>query len=205
MDKVISVYFACVTKEPFTWKGITYKPKPLTVSPLLFRGLECPSNCGACCHPYTMDYLIDENKPNIKLEMREIMFKNKKITLYSDMQNDVKGYHCRHMDKNGRCKIHAANAFSCDFELLRFLIYNNVNSPNRLTNRLYGRGWNMLRCDNIRGALCKITPETENSRADTILKLFRLAKWCEYFGLSHKVDMIIDWALHYDNSNSITI
>jgi len=203
IDKIITTYFRCVTNEEFTWKNITYIPKPLTVTPSIFRGLICTENCGGCCHPYTMDYLSDEEMPNIKLETRKIIFKNKEIVVHSDLQTDVTGYYCRHLDSNGRCTIHDHNAFSCDFELIRFLVFQK-DRPNVLTNKLYGRGWNMLRCDGIRGALCKIVESTESSKIETILKLYRLAHRCDYFGLSHKVYDIIDWATN-KGTEKITI
>jgi hypothetical protein len=204
VDKIIETYFRCVTKETFSWKGITYKPKPLVVSPSIFRGLYCPDSCGACCHPYSMDYLMDETMPDIPLEPREIIFKGKPIIIFSDTQLDVTGYHCRHMDKIGRCMIHEHNAFSCDFELIRFLIFKE-DKPNRLIGKLYGRGWNMLRCDGVRGALCKMIEPTEESKADAILKLCRLAQWCDYFGLEHKVNDIIDWAISNKSNEKIII
>lgn len=193
IDKIISVYFQCVTKEEFTWKNKVYKPKPLTVSPNIFRGLICSDNCGGCCFVFSLDYLGNEQKPDIKLETRDIMFKDKKMSIYSDIQGNVKSHHCGQMSKNGRCNIHENSPFSCDFELIRFLVFSGER-PNILTSRLYGRGWNMLRCDNIRGALCKMVEPTEGSKTDTILKLYRLAQWCDYFGLSHKVYDIIKWA-----------
>ena len=52
----------------------------------------------------------------------------------------------------------------------------------------------MLRVDGKRGALCKITDATDESRRDTIRKLTRLAKWCDYFGLKHMVGDILQWA-----------
>ena len=54
---------------------------------------------------------------------------------------------------NGRCKIHKFNPFSCEFELNKFV---QKEDKTYLINKLYGRGWNMLRVDGLRGALCKM-------------------------------------------------
>ena len=63
IDKIVTRYFACVTGEEFTYKGKTYKPRPLRISPLIFRGYTCPAVCGACCTRFSLDYLPQERHP----------------------------------------------------------------------------------------------------------------------------------------------
>jgi hypothetical protein len=57
VDKIVTVYLASVCKKQIHYKGRIYTPKPLTVSPLIFRGFTCPANCGGCCPRFTLDYL----------------------------------------------------------------------------------------------------------------------------------------------------
>ena len=77
------------------------------------------------------------------------------VTLYiQTFKKNNTSIKCEFVDwENGRCKIHKANPFSCEFELLRFIQHTDKTY---LMTRLFGRGWNMLRVDNNRGALCKI-------------------------------------------------
>jgi hypothetical protein len=195
IDKIITIYFSCVTREEFEYKGKIYKPKDLKVSTLLFRDLICPENCGGCCHQYTTDYLPEEQKPNILLVDRKIELSKNIFKIYSDL--DISNnYYCKYIDtSDGRCMIHENRPFSCDFELIRFLMFSDDSRPNVLTNKNYGRGWNMKRIDGNKGALCKIIPETSESRIDTVRKLMRLLDWCKYFNLKNKVDDIINWAI----------
>jgi hypothetical protein len=190
MDKIITRYFSTVTNEEFVYKKQTYTPKLLIVSPLLFRGFICPEKCGACCPRFSLDYLPFEDKPK-QAQERIVNFNRKNYTVFSDLQVDHNNYHCRNLNMNtGRCKIHTHNPFSCDFELIRPLL-SDVN--NALMTRMFGKGWNMKKIDNCRGALCKLTPATKESINNVIRKLKRLEKWCNYFGIDNKCESIIKW------------
>ena len=113
----------------------------------------------------------------------------------SDLQQDHDQPNCKHLIKsNGRCGIHEVNPFSCDFELMRFSKFSDIDRNNQFTTRLFGRGWAMLRVDQDRGALCEIIPVDQVTIDDGIRKLRRLRQWCDHFGLEHKVGDIIDWA-----------
>lgn len=141
-----------------------------------------------------MDFLpIEFNLGKVPngLQERTVWFNEKKFSIFSEMQLGHGGYYCKFVDtKNGRCLVHKSRAFSCDFELLRFVRRKDAVW---LGHRLYGRGWNMLKCDGKRGALCKMLPFSEEARVDIIRKLNRLIEWCDYFGLEHKVNGIIKW------------
>ena len=52
----------------------------------------------------------------------------------------------------------------------------------------------MLRVDGDRGAMCTITPCSEEAIVDVVRKLHRLAQWCEHFGVEHRISSIIQWA-----------
>lgn len=190
VDKVIDSYIAVVSNEEFTYKNKVYEPKDLIVSPGLIRGFTCPAQCGACCPRFSLDYLPEDETP-YELTERTVAFNGREIKIKSDMQKDHTDHHCRNLNKdNGRCGIHGVHPFTCDFELIRFAVFKE--KPNRMTTRLYGRGWQMLRIDDDRGALCEITPPTEETVNDTVRKLKLLKKWCEHFGIyKNKVDALI--------------
>lgn len=206
VDKIVKSYFASVTAEPFTYKNETYHPRPLYVSPLLLRGYTCPEGCAACCPRFSLDYLPKEKRP-YKMPGRTISIaignQHHEIQLYSDMQSEHSNYHCKNLiHENGRCGIHGTHPFSCDFELIRFMtaqpkpdaIVKNSRMQNVLTQKLYGRAWNMKRVDNERGTLCEMTTPDEASKKEVVRKLRRLAQWLEHFQIKkHKVQQILDW------------
>lgn len=204
LDKIVKIYFACVTNEAFTYKDTTFEPKELYVSPLLLRGYTCPAMCGGCCPRFSLDYLPFEQKPDIVQE-RIVTFNDRQFSIYSDMQSDHKNKKCRNLDmSNGRCNIHKVRPFSCDFELIRFLVSGDQEKrKNVLTQKLFGRGWMMQRVDGERGALCEMTPIDPESISDNIRKLNRLKEWTNYFGIKTKTDAIINWIQSQEDYNKM--
>ncbi len=201
VTKIVTQYFAAVTKESFTYRGRTYEPKPLRVSPGIFtRTMTCHPNCGGCCKKLTVDYILGETLLDKTVEHVEhwgIEFNGKTVTILRDDQDGVEGYFCRYLDQeNGRCTIHGNHPFSCDFELLRFSMMSAPERPNQLTNRPFGRGWNMRRVDGERGARCEwddgFTPEHQ---ADVIRKLVRLKVWTDHFGIQTWLPEIVFWVV----------
>lgn len=194
LDKVIGVYMACVCAEPFEYKGRIYKPKPLQVSPLIFRGYTCPAGCGGCCTRFSLDYLPHEKLPEgLEFTPRTAVVNGKAILVLSDMQDDHRNHHCRNLDmETGRCNIHGRHPFSCDFELIRFLEY--ADGPRALLiQKLYGRGHAMLRIDGERGALCEMTDPDDFTKSEVIRKLLRLEDWSAHFGIATKLSAVIAW------------
>lgn len=190
VDKIVQTYFASVTKEKFTYKGVEFAPKDLHVSPLLLRGYTCPVGCGGCCPRFSLDYLPSENKSSLAVK-RYIEFNNKQVEIYSDMQDDHEDHFCRNLNKtDGRCGIYLVRPFSCDFELIRFFVSEDST---QLSQQLFGRGWQFLRIDGDRGALCSMTPIDKSSIADVIRKLNRLKQWTDYFGISTWIPEILRW------------
>jgi Fe-S-cluster containining protein len=191
VDKIVERYFACVTREDYGYKGKRYVAKPVAISPLLLRGYTCPSDCGGCCLRFSLDYLPSELRPP-NCKPRAVDFNGYSVQVYSDLQ-DKKEHYCRHLNQeNGRCGIYPVRPFSCDFELIRPMAFENEDSPNLLTQKLYGRGWNLLRIDNERGAMCEMTEPTTESVADVVRKLKRLEEWARHFSLDTWVSTIID-------------
>lgn len=194
IDKIIKSYFSVVAKKEFTYKNRLYVPKSYKVSPLILRGFTCPENCGACCNlHFTLDYLPEPlEKHPYKLASRIVNFNNKEFIIFSDFQNKSI-HHCQNLNMiNGRCMIHGLHPFSCDFELLRFFNYKSIHIPNVITSKLYGRGWNLNKCNNERGALCKMLPANNENKLEIIRKLNRLKMWCNYFELDNNIDDIIN-------------
>lgn len=191
IDKVVSVYFACVAAEPFTYKGKQYEPKQLRVSPQICRGFTCPANCGGCCPKFSLDYIPSEAKPSTG-QFRTIEFNGHKIEIFSDTQSENAGKKCKYLNtENGRCNNYVTRPFSCDFELIRFFTTNT--STNRLTQMLFTRGWNMMRIDGERGALCSMIDANEQTKQEAIVKMQRLHEWTQHFKLQTKLPKIIDW------------
>ena len=195
LDKIIGTYFACVTDEPFEYKGKHYKPKPLKISPLIFRGFTCPPGCGGCCPRFSLDYLPEELIPvELELVTRKVEFNGETFIILSDLQQDHRNHHCRNLNMDtGRCGIHGRQPFSCDFELMRFIEFQDVDHPNYITQKLFGRGWQMLRVDGERGALCEMTDPTYETINEVLRKLLRLQQWTDNFGLQTKIPEIIDY------------
>lgn len=211
--KIVTQYFAPMTKEPFEFRGKMYEPKTLRVSPMIFtRKMGCPPMCGGCCAKLSVEYITHEvgprhpemqrkfttadgGKPHFESRHVEINGVSKQII--SDLQKGNKNHFCHYLNQeDGRCTIHGRHPFSCDFELLRFSIMGRPDRANQLNHRPFGRGWAMLTVDGTRGAKCD-WEETESQfgpeQQEVLRKLKRLKQWMEYWELSHKVDRVIDW------------
>jgi Fe-S-cluster containining protein len=208
VDKIVMTYFASVTKQDFIYKKVIYQPRPLVVSPLILRGFTCPMMCGGCCPRFSLDYLPNEKKP-ANLTLRQIAFCphpgtiSQPISIYSDLQSDHQDHFCRNLNKqNGRCNIYEVRPFSCDFELIRFFISADKS---RLSQQLFGRGWNFLRVDGDRGALCSMTPVSVNTITETLRKLNRLQMWANHFQIFTWVPEIIDWIHSGDTSHHLKL
>jgi hypothetical protein len=209
-EKIITTYFRGVTEEAFTYKKKTYDPCTLVVSPLLLRGTTCPANCGACCKNYSMDFLptdkLPKDYPGVELIEKIVDFNDKQYMLYTIKRNNPESKKCEQMNEAGRCTIHLAHALSCDFELIRFL-HPKLGSgkPSHMLTRFYGRGWQMMKIDGTRGALCEIIPTCEETIKDTIRKLNRLQDWCNYFEVKSRIPQILDWIHSPKNTEKLIL
>ncbi len=208
VDKIVTTYFAVITRRPFVYKDTAYFPQDVRVSPGLFRGYTCPAGCGGCCSRFSLDYLPSEPRPNgsSRLQPRVIEFNKKEYKIWSDPQTDHADHHCVNLNKEGdgpqtfdpdldpgRCQIHGKHPFTCDFELIRFSQTTKKSSPNYINQRLYGRGWQMLRIDGERGAMCEMITGDDSWKKDTLRRLGRLKDWAEYFEVDHCLNEVIGW------------
>lgn len=193
LDKIVKTYMSAITRETIFYDNALIFPKPLQLSPQLFRHYTCPPDCGACCSRFSLVYIPSDPRPldpRIKLEYAYI--NGKRYNVLVDRQDDSDAHHCRHLNMtNGRCGIHGQHPFSCDFELLRV---TQTDEKNILSQRLYARGWNMLQIDlQTRGAQCEMIPQTASQLDDMLRRLRRLKQWVEYFELSTHIDAVIAW------------
>lgn len=218
VHKVITSYFAAVTSETFQYRGQVYRPRRLVVHPTLFRGYECPAGCGGCCSNHSLDYVPTEPLPESAaqwFEPRQIDFNGGQVTVLTDDNRhhaNADGGKCRNLLlENGRCGIHEdGNPLSCSFELLKFLHHSKPLPPVRprhsdliladrppppvdFTTRLFARGWKMRRVDGQRGALCSITPASQDNVPGILAQLRRLQVWTDHFGLQTKIPRLLDW------------
>lgn len=191
VDKIVERYFHAVAKVAFTYKGKTFEPKPLKVSPLLLRDYTCPPGCGGCCFRFTLDYLpTGEDRPARCLQ-RFVEFDGKQILIYSDGQEDSKSDRCRYLLPDGRCGTYLRRPFTCDFELIRSLSFATDTRPNVLTQKLFGRGWSYRRTDGGKGAKCEMLGVSDKSIEEVVRKLNRLKAWTDHFGLETWIPEII--------------
>lgn len=183
VTKIVTRYFATLTKVPFCYEEKPYQPKSLKVSPLLLRDYTCPPSCGGCCLKFSLDYIAGEHMPE-GVTQRTVQFNGRAVKVWTDIQSDNPARTCRHLQpKDGRCGIYTVRPFSCDFELIRTLQNEDPDRANVLTQKLFGRGWSFQRVDGGQGALCEMTPITEKSIKEVIRKLGRLQQWAAHFGL----------------------
>ena len=191
LDKIVFSYLAAVTKENFSYNGQIVQAKPLTVSPLIFRGFSCPGLCGGCCPRFSLEYLPTELRPDSHIQKYQVEFRGKQFEMFHDPQGDHFDHYCRHLDRtSGRCGIYSRRPFHCDFELIRVFVSKKTN---RISQQLFGRKWQLLRIDNKRGALCKMENCSPASMDEVIRKLKRLKEWADYFQIPTWLDEIIVW------------
>lgn len=205
IDKIVSSYFQVISKQGFTYKKKTYTPKRLAISPSLLRGFTCPENCGGCCPVFSLDYLPFEKHP-AGLFSRRVEFNGARIEIFSDLQKYNLGKHCSKVDTHSaRCDIHGYQPFSCDFELIRTAVFSDPNTPNRIGQRLYGRGWALTKCNGAKGALCKMLEPTAESIRESRRKIVRLQEWSTHFGLDTWCPEIIEWIDNGDHSKQYVL
>jgi Fe-S-cluster containining protein len=189
IDKIVTTYFAALSKIPFTYKEKIITPKTLIISPLIFRGYTCPENCGACCQRVSLDYLPSQIPPPNTIP-RLITLNNKPYLILSDEQLDHNNYHCRNLNKLGRCNIYEQRPFPCDFELIKFLQYKNKFL---MIQKLYGRKHVLMRITKDKGTLCEMLPVNQKWKEEILRKLDLLKSWLTYFELDTHIDEIINY------------
>ena len=200
LDKVVASYFSAINTETFEFEGVIYPPRKLNVSPLIFRGFDCPSGCGACCARFSLDFLPGEPHPYALKEI-SVEVTGRKITYFTDDQDDHWGYSCKHLQlHDGRCGIHSKHPFSCDFELLRFV---GAKEGTLLIHKLFSRGSRMLKIDGESGAKCSMLPVRPENVKDLVRKLSNLKRWSEHFQIKHKLNPVLDYVSSGPHSKAL--
>lgn len=204
-DKVVNVYFAAFTTEPFTYKGKQYEPKVLTVSPSFFHSFNCFSKCGGCCSQFSLDFIPGEPMPTgdqaEDFYDRPVSFNGQSFNLITKdehklgktVPNNPKQTRCDFLQLDtGYCGIHQKHPLTCDFAGL--MVWNKEKTA-WLGTRPFGRRWAMMRLDGVRGGFCTIDKVIEEkNRVENIRRLERLHKWMEFFKIKSHVPNVIDWA-----------
>ena len=123
---------------------------------------------------------------------RIVLLNGLNFKVRTDFQTDNRSHFCKNLDiSSGRCLIYERRPFTCDFELIRFIVPRC--GPIHLTQKLFNRGWAMKRVDGRRGARCAMTASSEFSKAELLRKVERLAVWSDYFRITTCVPEVIGW------------
>lgn len=187
----ILYYLLAISPDPIIYMGKEIQPRPLYVSSDLLRDFTCPPDCGACCSVLcpSLDYLPDEQQKAPNVRQRLIMIGDGK-PIYTNFQESTKENCCSYLDqKNGRCSIYLQRPFPCDFELVKFIRYEDHF---RLSQQKFGRGWNLKRVTGERGAVCELF-YSNHGVEEVIRKLNRLRDWAVYFNVNPlRIDIILD-------------
>ena len=165
------------------------------LSPTFFRTLNCPSNCGACCLKFSLDYITEKVQKKLKVTYPEIYREHFRFRKYndrfilSDLQEDNFDHHCQFLDENARCKIHSTNPLSCRVEPIKFkLVKNRVY----ISKSFYRNSWRMTQVNGEKGCLCSFNPYTEEQHKDDIQVLQELNDVAELFRIETVLPQIID-------------
>lgn len=202
IDKIVEAYFSSVTDEPFEFKGKWFLPKPLVVSPLIFRDYSCRAYCGACCLKVSLDYLPFENQQSI-VENRIVQISGKEFIVHSNLQKGNETHYCQYLDLiSGSCMVHDYNPMSCAFALLAFTQHKDKNY---LSLRKFGRSWSLTRVTGEKGSACELLPPSPKRILDTIKQLKRLEAWTDYFVLKTKLPQVIEYVSTGPHEKPITI
>lgn len=209
-SKLITSYFAAITKEPIHFKNEVIHPRPLVVSKLIFRGFTCPESCGACCTQptstvnggATLNYLPSEARALVSPLQEQVLLNNKYFTIFSeDMTPPAQvlpilnhsAFPCKYLSDTARCTIYADRSIACDLPLLQV---TRRKLYNQLTIRKFGRHHLYKQFDlQTRGTKCELLGITPDSIIDTRRRLIRLYTWSSYFTLKSWMPEIINWSL----------
>lgn len=167
------------------------------LSRLFFRDYTCPSGCGGCCQKFSLDYFEGERWELFKKTYPHLVssFEKRTVqgaTVFTDWQKENESHYCKHLDlSNGRCKIHDASPFTCEFELIKFL--GSEKSGTRLIKRLYGRGWNLTRVDGQKGALCEMIPFNPSKIERDLHLLRELSGYARRIGIRTKLPLVCNF------------
>lgn len=168
----------------------------ITISPLFYRDYKCPSHCGGCCPKFSLVYfegkrwdLFKELYPDYAIKFNKRIYNG--VIIYEDTQEENNNHHCKNLNmENGRCLIHKANPFSCEFELMKV---RKIKEDISIINKLFGRGWQLKRIDGERGAMC----EMKDFNYEKFLKDLSLLKELNDYAKKLNYDTILPEVIEY--------
>lgn len=187
--KIITRYLAAVSTDRFVFRGVEFVPQPLQLSPMIFRQLICPPDCGACCGSFSLDWLSPPE--GIPTNPRELKVNGESRLIHSAVRPPVESKFCQYLDKtSSKCSIHVRKPLSCSFETIRF-----VRFPDKyiLSNKGFGRAWAMTRTDGQKGTLCEFVPPSRESIPLIIAEFGKLTEWADYFNIATRIAEILRW------------
>lgn len=145
---------------------------------------------------FSLDYFEGERWENFKALYPEHIERFEKrevngVTVWTDWQKDNDTKWCRHLDMTeGRCRVHKANPFSCEFELIKFM---ERGENKTLIKKLFGRGWNFERVDGGRGAKCEMLPFDSSKIERDVELLEELNEYGDRFKIKTKLGRVIEF------------
>ena len=195
VEKIVGSLFAGFTKVPIGFAGKWHRPKPLQLSATLLRGFSCNHHgCGACCYPVSLEYLPGESRPEGvfgRERQINIAFQVPGGTVVHSVKiirlKQRGASRCCYLSTTGKCTIHGAHPFMCNFAPLAVRQYKDPTRPNLFLNTAFSRSWNMTKVNGVKGAACEFIPssvQNERENAENVAShLQALLSWTEHFGL----------------------
>lgn len=192
LDKVVMTYFKAFAKAPFMYKGKEVGPMTTFLSPTLARKLLCLANCAGCCSVrFSLDWLPFEDNYGDNHMVERLVMGKPVLSVFQEPATDPTDRHCKNVIKeNGFCGVHGKHPFSCDFETVRIKHWKELNKA-VVGVGPYGRGWQLMKVDGTRGALCEHV--SDEGVEESLRKLARLKGWMDYFGIENKVNSALDY------------
>lgn len=184
-----------------------HKSEYIYLSPSTFREFICHKFCGGCCTRFTLDYVVGSERYNNFLKQYPELISKFSIRQYKGIEvltykPTHSNYHCEFLfGKEALCSIHKVNPFTCNFEPIKVVSDANYTRKNishtKIIRKKFGRGWNMLRVDNERGAFCEIEDDTRLSYSELEEFIVLLDELNYYYSLffgskDSRIDSIIN-------------
>ncbi len=188
VDRIISNIIIPISREAVTYKGTTYEPRKLRISPSIFRSLQCPEMCGGCCwKSVTLDWFPHETAHENAAE-RSVTVNDKDYTFLSIVSENTDAP-CQFLDEKGRCKIYTQRPFLCDFSFIRVL---DKTTHRTMMNATPSRGFHLKRVDGLKGNMCYMEPIDPETLAHRLEQFESLKAIAEYLEIDTHIDDIIN-------------
>lgn len=175
----------------------------VTLSPLFFRELKCPADCGSCCHPIDLEYLefsnrweeLKKNRPEFAAKFTLVEENGIRIWRFKQPAGSK---FCILLDQStGRCTSHSYAPFPCKFAPIKFLDRTNSLNKSILITTFYGRAFSFKKPNGLKGADCQITHEefTEETYIYYLELLNELNEYATVLGVETKLPEILEYLL----------